>query len=169
MKGEEALMRQLRNAFLVSTLLLTATAGFAEDGVIELRTIAEKQVQVLQPDGSVETLLVPAAKVVPGDVVAYTIEARNISKTPATRVVITDPIPEHMRFVHGSTEAAGSKILFSVDGGMRFDVAQALEVVAEDGTRRTATAADYTHIRFVFDEPLAPTSKRSVRFLAQLQ
>ncbi len=153
----------------IGLLVLVATVASAEEGVVELRTVAEKRAQVLQPDGSVETLLVPAAKVLPGDVVAYTIEARNVSTTAAERVVITDPIPEHMRFVTGSAEAAGSAVLFSVDGGMRFDVSHELEVVEEDGTRRAATPADYTHIRFVFEQPLAPASTRSVRFLAELQ
>jgi uncharacterized repeat protein (TIGR01451 family) len=164
-------MRQIRNVCLLGTcmVLLAAARGFAEEGMVELRTVAEVQTQVLQPDGSLDTRLVPAAKVLPGDVVAYTIEARNIGATPAERVVITDPIPEQMRFVVGSAEAAGSTVLFSVDGGMRFDAAQKLEVVEADGTRRAATPTDYTHIRFVFDDPLAPSSRRSVRFLAQLQ
>ena len=64
---------------------------------------------------------------------------------------------------------AGAELLFSVDGGFRFDRAESLTVANEDGTRRPALASDYTHVRWVFATPLAPAEQRSVRFLAQLE
>ena len=164
-------MRKLMQAGIVVTAFALLGAGVVHaNGQVELKATAHKHSQHLLADGSVETRLEPAATVTPGDTIAYTIEARNISADQtATRVVITDPIPEHTRYVDGSAEGEGTDILFSVDGGMRFDAATNLEVRGDNGTNRPAVASDYTHVRWVLRDPLAPSEKRSVRFLAELQ
>ena len=149
--------------------LLCAAGAFGEAGSIELRARAEKRLFVQKADGTAEEMFVPIGKVVPGDVVAYTIEARNVSPEGADRVVITDPIPAAMNYLDGSASDAGAELLFSVDGGFRFDAPDKLTVASEDGTRRPAVASDYTHVRWVFATPLAPAEQRSVRFLAQLE
>jgi len=149
--------------------VLAGTAAHADAGSIELRARAEKRVLLQAPDGTAQESYVPAAKVVPGDVVAYTIEARNVGAADADRVVITDPIPGEMKYLDGTADVVGAELLFSVDGGFRFDRPENLTVANEDGTRRPALASDYTHVRWVFAAPLAPAQQRSVRFLAQLQ
>ncbi|HEU4431338.1 MAG TPA: hypothetical protein VFT98_21440 [Myxococcota bacterium] len=159
-------MRVSAAAFAV---LMGAAGAHAEAGSIELRAKAEKRVLLQAPDGTAQETYVSAAKVVPGDVVAYTIEARNVGVADADRVVITDPIPGEMKYLDGSADATGAELLFSVDGGFRFDRPENLTVANEDGTRRPALASDYTHVRWVFATPLAPAEQRSVRFLAQLQ
>jgi uncharacterized repeat protein (TIGR01451 family) len=159
----------LRSGAAALAVLLSAAAAGAQQGAIELSTRVEKRVLLRFPDGRVEERRVPADKVVPGDVVAYTIEARNVTARPAERVVITDPIPTHTRYVDGSAQAKDAELQFSVDGGKRFDRPERLEVTEPNGTRRAARASDYTHIRWVFAEPLAPAESRSAQFLAQLQ
>jgi uncharacterized repeat protein (TIGR01451 family) len=154
-------------AAAVAALLLAGTAG-AQEGAIELKTRVEKRVMLRLADGRVEEKLLPAQKVVPGDVVAYTIDAKNVSARPAERVVITDPIPTHTRYVDGSAQAESAELAFSVDGGKTFDRPEKLQVTGPDGKRRPAVAGDYTHIRWVFARPLAPAESRSARFLAQL-
>ncbi len=154
----------------ITVALLGANSAHGEGGAIELQTTVEKRLQRMLPSGKVETTFAPAATVVPGDTVAYTIEARNLSADQAAeRVVITDPIPDHTHYVDGSARGEGAEVLFSVDGGMRFDTAEQLRVKAEDGSVRAATARDYTHIRWVFRDSLAPSETRAVRFFAQLQ
>jgi uncharacterized repeat protein (TIGR01451 family) len=159
-------MRVSAAAFAV---LVSAAGASAEAGSIELRAKAEKRVLLQAADGTAQETYVSAAKVVPGDVVAYTIEARNVGSASADRVVITDPIPGEMKYLDGSADAAGAELLFSVDGGFRFDRPENLTVAQADGTRRPALASDYTHVRWVFAQPLAPAEQRSVRFLAQLE
>ena len=149
--------------------LLCAAGAFGEAGSIELRARAEKRLFVQKADGTAEEMFVPIGKVVPGDVVAYTIDARNVSAENADRVVITDPIPTEMKYVDGTAVAAQAELLFSVDGGFRFETPDKLTVANEDGSRRPAVASDYTHVRWVFAAPLAPAEQRSVRFLAQLE
>jgi uncharacterized repeat protein (TIGR01451 family) len=161
--------RFLRFGAAAVAALSFAAGAFGEAGSIELRARAEKRVLLQAADGTSQETFVPAAKVLPGDVVAYTIEARNVSQDSADRVVITDPIPSEMQYLDGSAVAAGAELLFSVDGGFRFDVPEKLTVANEDGSRRPAVASDYTHVRWVFAAPLAPAKQRSVRFLARLE
>jgi uncharacterized repeat protein (TIGR01451 family) len=162
-------IRRLRAGAATAAVLACAASALGEAGSIELRARAEKRVLLQAADGTAQETFVPVAKVLPGDVVAYTIEARNVSPRDADRVVITDPIPSQMQYLDGSADAAGAALLFSVDGGFRFDVPEKLTVANEDGTRRPAVASDYTHVRWVFAAPLAPAEQRSVRFLARLE
>jgi uncharacterized repeat protein (TIGR01451 family) len=148
----------LRSSAAMAVALFCAASALGEAGNIELRA-----------DGTAQEAYVPVAKVLPGDVVAYTIEARNVSPANADRVVITDPIPSEMQYLEGTADASGAELLFSVDGGFRFDAPEKLTVVNEDGTSRPAVASDYTHVRWVFAAPLAPAEQRSVRFLARLE
>ena len=154
----------------IAVALLGASSAYGESGAIELRTSVQKRIQRILESGKIETVFEPAATIVPGDTVVYTIEAQNVSaERPAERVVITDPIPEHTRYVEGSAEGEGAQVFSSVDGGMRFAAPDALEVVGDDGGTRAATANDYTHIRWVFRDSLAPSETRAVRFFARLQ
>ena len=161
--------RALRFGAAAFAALVCAAAAFGEAGSIELRARAEKRLYVQRADGTAEETFVPAGKVVPGDVVAYTIDAKNVSAENADRVVITDPIPAAMKYLDGTADAAHAELLFSVDGGFRFDAPDKLTVANQDGSRRPAVANDYTHVRWVFAAPLAPAEQRSVRFLARLE
>jgi uncharacterized repeat protein (TIGR01451 family) len=160
---------RLSFVFIGLWVALQAAAVSAQTtGAIELQTVAQKELRIAAPGGDVEVKLVPAGKVVPGDRIVYTIVARNVSAQPADRIVITDPIPEHMTYVDGSADSGVGGVLFSVDGGMRFAAPEQLRVIGEDGAPRRAEPRDYTHVRFVFDEPLLPSGEQAVRFVAQL-
>lgn len=160
-------IRFIQAAILVATF--AATAATAQSGSIELQATAAKVVTTVDDAGQETTRLVPADVVVPGDRVAYTIKARNVSSEDIERIVITDPIPTETLFVAGSIESPEATVLFSVDGGETFDREEALRVVGEDGVPRPAMATDFTHIRWVFEQPLAPAAERSVRFVALVQ
>jgi len=98
-------------AVIALLVFLVAAPAFA-DG-IEVTTQVHKRLLVPSEGGDLQERLVPPAKVVPGDIVAYTISARNGSAEPAERVVITDPVPEHMKYVEGSAVDGGARVLFS--------------------------------------------------------
>ena len=93
-----------------------ALAQTAERGCIELKTVAEIQETYVDERGNAATRLVPAAKVVPGDEVIWTIVANNVCTTPAGDVAITNPVPQHMRYVGSSAFGPGANIEFSLDG-----------------------------------------------------
>lgn len=150
-------------------MFLAMTASAVEPGAIELKTTAEKVVVETDAEGVARTSFVRPERVIPGDKIAYTIAAKNVSELAIDRVVITDPIPEQMLFVPGMEETEEARVVFSVDGGETFDRKDRLVVTAEDGTERSASSADFTHIRWVFEKPLSPASERSVRFVAQVE
>jgi uncharacterized repeat protein (TIGR01451 family) len=157
-------------AALVMTLGLAGPAGGAPaQGSLQLKTIAEKEIRVLKPNGEAEVRRVPAGKVIPGDEVIYTIEAKNLTDTPVENVVITDPVPEHTAYVAGTANGSETTVTFSIDGGQRYDVPENLVVTQPDGTQRSALPSEYTHIRWEFTRAIDPGKTRLVRFRAKLQ
>ena len=138
-----------------------------EQGHLSVTTVVQKEQVTVNDDGETVTMLVPAASVVPGDSVVYTITFRNISDTPTADIVITNPVPQHLTYVDGSAFGAGMTIEFSVDGGKTFGKADKL-TVAEDGAVRAARAEDYTHLRWVMQNELAPGSQGIASFRAVL-
>jgi len=163
-------MRRItKMALILATLVPASALAQASPGKIQLKSVAEVEVEVTKPNGEVELRRAPAEKVVPGDDVIYTITATNMADVPVGDVAVTDPIPEHMDYRDGSATGAGTDIAFSVDGGKSWGAPETLRVVDNDGTVRPATTADYTHIRWQFTQELAPKESRSVRFRARLQ
>jgi uncharacterized repeat protein (TIGR01451 family) len=145
-----------------------AAAAPSRAGCIELKTVAETEETVVDPAGERRTRLVPAAKVVPGDEVVWTITAANVCQRAAERVLVDNPVPQHMTYVPGSAAGAGSQVQFSLDGA-RYAAPEALQVKAADGTTRAARADEYTHIRWNFANAIAPGQVAIARFRATLK
>jgi uncharacterized repeat protein (TIGR01451 family) len=143
----------------------TALAQTAERGCIELKTVAEIPESYVDERGNTATRLVPAAKVVPGDEVVWTIVASNVCTAPAGDVAITNPVPQHMRYVGDSAFAPGGAIEFSLDGSV-FAAPAALLVTEPDGSRRPARADEYSAIRWVLPRPMGPNESWRVRYRA---
>ena len=151
------------------TLLFMASLGPVHAAAdIRLKAVAEVEVTVVNDKGETEVKRVPAAKVVPGTEVIYTITVSNLGDQPADSVVVTDPIPENTTYVDRSAFGAGTKITFSVDGGKSYDLAGKLKVKDAAGKLRAATASDYTHIRWVLNFTLKPKDVAPVWFKARL-
>jgi uncharacterized repeat protein (TIGR01451 family) len=159
---------------LALTLVLSAATGLslAQSSAethgkpgFTLRAIAE--VEVAASNGERETVkLAPADRVVPGDQVIYTLEIRNNGAMALPPPRVDYPIPEHMRYLDDTAAGPGAQITFSTDGGHRFDRPENLKVVGPDGQRHTATAADYTHIRWQLKNILKGNSVAFARFRA---
>jgi uncharacterized repeat protein (TIGR01451 family) len=145
----------------------TATAQDATRGCIELKTVGEIEQSYVDAAGKQATRLVPAAKVVPGDEVVWTITASNICTNPAADVAITNPVPAHMSYVGGSAFGPGSKIEFSLDG-KAFGTPESLIATAADGTQRSARADEYTHVRWVLGQAIGPSETLVVRYRARV-
>ena len=58
---------------------------------------------------------------------------------------------------------------FSVDGGKTWGAKDKLQVKGADGAMRAALPADFTHIRWAFEKPLAPGESRAVSFRAKVE
>lgn len=164
-----------KTLILVPVLTFVGTAVALADGAaglqspVQLESRAEIETVVENADGSVTVQREPAAKVVPGNEVFYTMRYRNGGGDQAEDVVITNPIPEHMVLMRTGALAPGQRLVFSVDGGRVFDDLAKLRVTDSTGRSRPATAADCTHLRWVFERALEPGETGAVGYVAQLQ
>jgi uncharacterized repeat protein (TIGR01451 family) len=156
-------------ALSVLILLTSWSARAVENGAagLEIKATAQVEVVVKGPDGKEQTRLVPAGKVTPGSTVVYTLEAHNKSGKPAADVIVTDPIPAEVEFVDNTSN--GARVSFSVDGGKTWGAKESLKVKGTDGAMRTALPADFTHIRWEFEKPIAPGESRAVSFRAKVE
>jgi len=163
-------MRTVTALSFALLLLLPAPAPAQQTGSIVLTSASEVEVTKQNAEGKKEVKRIDAAKaaVVPGDTVIFTVSYANADTKPADRVVVINPVPQHMTYLDKSAEGNGTVIEFSVDGGKTYAAPGKLTVTAA-GTQRPATAADYTHIKWTMGKPLAPGAKGSVSFRAVLR
>jgi hypothetical protein len=153
-------------------LSATATVAAAQSdsgtrGNLQFSVRAIAEVEVTSLNGERETVkLAPADRVVPGDQVIYTLEIRNKGAMSLPPPRVDYPIPEHMRYLDDTAAGPGAEITYSVDGGRTFDRPENLKVRGPDGQKRTATAADYTHIRWQLKNILKGKSVAFARFRA---
>jgi len=154
---------------MLSTLILSvALAAPPKAGCLELKTIAQTEEVVIDESGQRRVQLVPAAKIVPGTEVIWTITANNVCAAPAANVAIDNPLPAEMDYVAGTALGVGSQIAFSLDG-QRFGAPEQLQVREADGESRPARADEYRHIRFEFKNPIAPGQMAIARYRAKLK
>lgn len=156
--------------FLLAGALLALNVQAAPPGSIELQAVAQQQKITVARDGTKHTEMVPAARVVPGTELLYTVNYRNVGSKPAGDVVVNDPIPAHMTYVAGSATGDNTTITYSIDGGKTWAAAlEKLTVKNPDNTTRPATEKDCTNIRWVVNGMVAAGAKGSVSFRAVLQ
>jgi uncharacterized repeat protein (TIGR01451 family) len=61
------------------------------------------------------------ATVKPGDIIKYTVIARNNSHCPLRNLILKQPIPRGTNYIKDSATASdGAELLFSIDGGKTF-------------------------------------------------
>jgi len=158
-----------KSSAVVVFALLPAAAALAQDkGCIELKTVAQTERTVTGPDGKPQQLLLPAATVVPGTEVVWTVTATNVCARPAGDVSIDSPVPQHMSYVPGSAIAAAFTVSYSLDG-KRYGAADALSVREADGTTRAARPDEYRHVRYAMRTALAPGEAVSARYRTRVE
>ncbi len=154
---------------LFSALVSTSAAGAQAKGNIELKSIAEIEVEEFNEEGKKEIMRIPAAKVIPGDEVIFSNHYTNVSRDTLDKVVITNPIPEHMLYKENSATGDDTEITYSIDGGKTYDRPENLKKVGIDGKEYQATSTDYTHIQWRVVKPVPLEGKGNVEFRAQLK
>lgn len=150
------------------THLAAAAPSAPRAGCVELKSVAQTEQETRDEKGQKVVRLVPAASIVPGTQVVWTITASNVCDTPAANVLIDNPVPEHMSFVADSAIGAGAAISYSLDG-KRFAAPDALQVRESAEVTRTARADEYTHIRWAFQNAIAPGQVAVARFRATVK
>jgi uncharacterized repeat protein (TIGR01451 family) len=140
-----------------------------DSGAIQIRTTADIEVVETDANGEIVTRLEQASKVIPGDIVIYTVTFSNTGSEPAENVVITNPVPRHMEYVEGTAFGPGADISFSIDGGQSWGTPDELMVTAADGSQQPALATEYTDIRWILRNTLQPGAQGFARFRTRLQ
>lgn len=154
---------------LALAFVQTFGAAHADGQHVELAMKAEKEIVVIDANGEKKIARVEAQQVLPGEEVIYTITYRNKGTTPATDVVIGNPVPQHTTYTGNSAFGKGTRIDFSVDGGKRYGVPEKLTVIGPDGKPRRAAPEEYTHVRWTVDTALAPGGEGVVGYRARLK
>jgi uncharacterized repeat protein (TIGR01451 family) len=129
-------------AFLPGQAMAANHVALANDVFVErITTDAQGKQRILLEEPKV---------VVPGDRLVFVLNYRNAGAQPADKFVITNPLPDAVRFA----DAGDTRPLVSVDGGQGWGQLEQLTVAQPDGTRRAAQPADVTHLRWAFQKPI---------------
>ncbi len=155
--------------FILTNFVSAHTLWAQKKTDIDLKAVAEIEVQTVDEDGKKQIKRVPAVKVIPGEEVIYTIYYTNIGQKMTENVVITNPVPEHMRYKDSSASGDGTLIVFSVDDGKTFAAPENLIVRDATGKEFPAVASDYTHIRWILQSSLPSNAEGQVSFRAILE
>jgi len=119
-------------------LFCIAAPAIAQPVAITTKVMVETRKPA--PDGTTRIVLMPAARVTPGDRVVYQISYRNSGAQPARDLVIANPVPAGLVYAGVANGTPAPEL--SVDG-TRFGTLAQLSVRG-----RPATAADVRVVRW---------------------
>ncbi|MGH1422111.1 MAG: hypothetical protein ACRBEQ_09855 [Hyphomonas sp.] len=128
----------------------------------------ERVIVTTEEDGSLTEELVPAVTVVPGEMLAYSLNWENVDAEPAENAVFTVPVPAEVTYIEGSAEAADAVVTFSADNGKTFFTRDKLVVTAADSAV-SAQARDITHVRWTYVEKVAGKTSGTLTYKAVLK
>jgi uncharacterized repeat protein (TIGR01451 family) len=153
------------NILAVAALVAGSPAIAQETGALTSKIELEKSVAGADGQPAGKTYVAPDV-VVPGDRVRVTLVFTNRGAAPAAGVNLVNPIPEGLIFDE-TADPAGFGV--SADGGKTFGALTALTVSVAGAAARPATAADVTHVRWLWPDPIAPGQSRSVAFFGRVR
>jgi|UniRef100_UPI0035CC0E6D uncharacterized repeat protein (TIGR01451 family) len=144
--------------------LSVAVPAFAAPIEITSKVLVEQRLP--GADGTTQTVLKPAAKVLPGDRVVYRLEYRNTGAQPASGVVVANPIPAQLQYAGPAEGSPAPEV--STDGNAFGALAQ-LRVRGPDGAMRAAAYTDVRVVRWRLGTPIAGGSGGKLAFRAILK
>lgn len=148
-------MNMLKKAF--TTALFAAAAAFAspvfaqEASPVSLSGDVKAVSTTVDADGNESTKLVEPGTIVPGDRLIFGTDYSNTGDEPVKNFVVTNPLPGPVRLASD----ADADLTVSVDGGKTWGPLASLSLANEDGSTRTATHGDVTHVRWTLAQ-IAP-------------
>lgn len=167
MKKINLIFKLFISAVFLTSLL--STNAYSQDGKIVLTNKVFKQVIKKEKEGKTIYDYIEPGTALPGDVMMYVITFKNIGDKPAEGIVINDPVPNNSKYRVGSAVGKDTTITFSIDGGKSFGYPNELIVKDKNGKEWTAKPESYTHIRWVYNKPLAPGEKGEVSFKTKIK
>jgi len=149
--------------------LLLASSVSAKESAVTLSTKSYKEVLKVDASGAKKVVLEVAKKVVPGDTVVYKNSVINHTNKAVKDMVLNNAIPKHTEYIADSAKCEKEcDILFSVDGGKKFEKAENLMIKSGD-KERLALPKEYTNVRWVLTAALDANSVTNVSFKTRLQ
>ena len=102
------------------------------------------------------------APVKPGDVIMYTVVAKNNSRCPLNNLVLKQPIPKGTQYVKDSAMAIkGAELLFSIDGGKTFSAKPTIG-------KQIVPATNYNYLRWRFLSKLPANTQIKTTYKLQI-
>jgi uncharacterized repeat protein (TIGR01451 family) len=103
------------------------------------------------------------ASVKPGDIIKYTVIARNNSRCPLKNLILKQPIPRGTNYLKDSALSIdGAQLLFSIDGGKTFSAKPKI------GTQE-APPTDYNYLRWKFMGPISTNAQVQTTYKLQVK
>jgi uncharacterized repeat protein (TIGR01451 family) len=163
------IINTLKSSLILGALVigLTTLDATERQGHIEIKSSINVLTTVIK-NGVKVNKLIPATKILPNTLLYYTNTFTNISAIPADNIKLVNPIPKHTLYQTGSARGKNTDITFSINGGKSWAKPEALTVLDKEGNATAATAKDYTHIRWIYMQNLAPSEQQNVSFQARL-
>ncbi len=162
----------MKKSVLVTGIVVALIFGSslsAKEADVTLSTKSYKEVVTVDSSGAKKIVLEEAKKVVPGDYVVYKNSIINKSNKSVNDMVLNNAIPKHTEYIADSAKCEKEcDILFSVDGGKKFDKPENLMVNSGDKTR-LALPKEYTNVRWILTSALEANSVTDVSFKTRLQ
>lgn len=162
--------RCLRLAVMVAALLVGVNVQTTQAAAASpLETVLTATKVVAKDKGAEE--LVSADKVVPGDILQYRINQKNVGKSELSSITAIGPIPKGTRYVGGSARTdVPADFQVSIDQGKTWSK-EPVKTVGKDASGKTVTTIappeTYTHVRWTADTALPPKGKSSFFYRVQ--
>jgi uncharacterized repeat protein (TIGR01451 family) len=121
-------------------------------GPLETEILVEALVSEQRADGGDDKRFVEARRLEAGEEIYYTIRVRNPGKEPVTDIVVTKRMPFGVDYVAGSAAGPACDVQLSADNGATYSSG--------------GKPGEFTHVRWVFQRPLAPGASALLRFRA---
>ncbi|MDR7060189.1 MULTISPECIES: hypothetical protein [unclassified Sphingopyxis] len=155
------------NALALAALFTAGVQSAGAQGTGSLTSKIELEKSTASSDGQPpkKTYVAPDV-VVPGDRVRVALTFTNNGAAPAAGLNLVNPIPDGLMF-DDTADTAGFGV--STDGGKTFGALAALTVPVGGAAPRPATAADVTHVRWLWPDAIAPGQSRSVAFFGRVR
>nr|CAA6817735.1 MAG: Unknown protein [uncultured Thiotrichaceae bacterium] len=136
---------------------------------VSITSQVNELVQQVDANGQSHWVAVNPDRIVPGDRILYTTNVANNGGQASDNIVITNPVPQHVRYLGNTAQGSNFTIVYSVDGGQQFGQPGQLQVRDASGQVRQAQPAEYTHIRWQYNTALQPAETQKISFQAQLK
>ena len=146
----------MKTATLIALFVPAIAVAAAPSVRLDSKVFVEAMTYV---DGKPQAALKAPSTILPGDKLIFQTGYLNAGTAPATRVVLTNPIPKGVTYSGDSSP--GSEV--SVDGGRHWGQLLSLKVVDLAGAARPARHDDVTTIRWVVPQ-ITPGQTGSVKY-----